>query len=64
VRTADDSHRAGCQPVGAGERAEFQFGAGDEEEGERVVACLQGYDDLCRSAVNGPEKEPTHIYHD
>jgi predicted transcriptional regulator len=62
VRTVDDSHRAGCKAGNPGDEVVFQFGTGDVEIGEEVYACFQGYDDDCRSAINGPESAPEHIY--
>jgi predicted transcriptional regulator len=62
VRTVDDSHRAGCKAGNPGDEVVFQFGTGDVEIGEEVYACFQGYDDDCRSVINGPESAPEHIY--
>jgi hypothetical protein len=62
VRTADDSHRAGCSSGQAGDTATFQFNSGDVEEGEKVCACFQAYDDDCKSVINGEEKGPIDIY--
>src|SRR5215204_3995241 len=62
VRTVDDSHRAGCKAGHPGDEVVFQFGTGDIEVGEEVYACFQGYDDDCRSVINGPESAPEHIY--
>jgi hypothetical protein len=62
VRAVDDSHRAGCKAGNPGDEVVFQFGTGDVEIGEEVYACFQGYDDDCRSVINGPESAPEHIY--
>ena len=62
VRTVDDSHRAGCKAGHPGDEVVFQFGTGDVEVGEEAYACFQGYDDDCRSVINGPESAPEHIY--
>ena len=62
VRTQDDSHRAGCSPGQDGDVVTFQFNSGDVEDGEKVYACFQAYDDDCASAINGEEKGPIDIY--
>ncbi|HZA70998.1 MAG TPA: hypothetical protein VE548_14975 [Nitrososphaeraceae archaeon] len=62
VSTVDDSHRVGCEAGHPGDEVVFQFGSGDVEVGEEIYACFQGYDDDCRSVINGQESDPEHIY--
>ena len=38
------------------------YHTGTVEDGEKVYACFQAYDDDCASAINGEEKEPRDIY--
>jgi hypothetical protein len=45
----------------AGETVTFTFEPGKIEEGEEIIYCFESWDE-CRNAINGPEKEPIHIY--